>query len=192
MGFKLQLELSAQFAIKAMWVSLILGPTFWLIASLVQWSGMNKSEVAAWVQAVGSVAAIFAAVWIARRDSRIRAGAEKKAKKDAAERSLAVAKDARTRVRAAISGAKTLVVTDKFVETITQDLEQSQQHMKDVLSIQGVDSAIFNQIFLINLSVERVPGSLYLFVSGDDYCEKLLAEIDAAVVALEMIKNSSQ
>lgn len=47
-----------------MWVCLIMGPTLWMVIPLVQWSGMSGSEIAAWVQAVGSIIALIFAVWL--------------------------------------------------------------------------------------------------------------------------------
>lgn len=190
MGLRVQLELSAQFAIKLMWVCLIVGPTTWIMVPLVSWAGMNKSDVAAWVQAVGSVAAICSAIWIARRDSRLRTESEIKSKKDAAERSIVVAEDARQRVQAAINGAKKLGVTTGFVDTISADLELSQQHIKDVLSIQGMDSSVFTQLFVIRISVERIPDALMILASGDNYCEELLSDIDDAIDKLRSAKES--
>lgn len=190
MGFKVQLELTAQFAIKLMWVCLIVGPTTWIVVPLVNWVGMSKSDVAAWVQAVGSISAICSAIWIARRDSRLRAESEIKNKIDAAERSIVVAEDARKRVLAAINGARKLGVTAEFVDAISADLELSQQHIKDVLSIQGMDSSIFTQLFVIRISVERLPDSLMVLASGDNYYEELLSEIGCAIDKLRCAKES--
>lgn len=65
MGFKKHLEDSAPFAIRTLWACLIAGPSIWLVSSCITLSGLTASEVAAWIQAIGSIGAIVGACAVA-------------------------------------------------------------------------------------------------------------------------------
>lgn len=65
MNFSKHLENSAPFAIRLLWLCLIVGPTFWLISSVIRFAGMTSSEAASWVQAIGSIGAIAGACAVA-------------------------------------------------------------------------------------------------------------------------------
>ena len=116
--------------------------------------------LASWVQAVGSIAAILAAIWIASRDSRMRRNAEAESRKNAVVRAEAVVKEAALRVRLAIDVNKNLTAPQKGL--ISTGLSQSLQHLTEVSSSDGVNSAIHTQLFLTRVAVEDVA----LFVSA--------------------------
>lgn len=65
MGFRKQLQNSAPFAIRVLWVSFIAGPTFWLVSSAIKLVEMTSTEAASWVQAFGSIGAIVGAFAVA-------------------------------------------------------------------------------------------------------------------------------
>jgi len=70
MRFKKQLEASAPFAIKIMWITLIVGPAAWLFASVIKMMGPDSTVSAYWAQAIGSVGAVLGAFLIANSQSR--------------------------------------------------------------------------------------------------------------------------
>lgn len=70
MDFRTQLENSAPFAIRVLWVCFIAGPVFWVVSSAMKLSEMSSSEVASWVQAFGSIGAIMGAFAVANWQSR--------------------------------------------------------------------------------------------------------------------------
>lgn len=62
---------SAPFAIKTLWVCLLVGPTMWVLGgSLLPVAEIGSSELASWVQAIGSIAAILIAIWVASSQRR--------------------------------------------------------------------------------------------------------------------------
>ena len=62
---------SAPFALRTLWVCLIGGPTAWvLMTSVNSIVPVTSSEIAAWVQALGSIGAIIGAVWISVQHHR--------------------------------------------------------------------------------------------------------------------------
>lgn len=71
-GIKEALRNSAPFAIKTMWVCLLAGPTAWmLMTSVKSIVPVTSSEMASWVQAFGSIAAILIAIWVASSQRRV-------------------------------------------------------------------------------------------------------------------------
>ncbi|MFJ4444751.1 hypothetical protein ACIPZ8_22020 [Pseudomonas sp. NPDC089422] len=65
MSFRDKLANSAPFALRIMWTCLIAGPVIWLVAGTIRLSGLNATEAAAWIQAVGSIGAIIGACGVA-------------------------------------------------------------------------------------------------------------------------------
>lgn len=70
MRFKEFLNESAPFALKTMWAVLIIGPTAWLLASVIKEIGADSTIAAYWAQAVGSVSAVIGAFLIANSQYR--------------------------------------------------------------------------------------------------------------------------
>jgi hypothetical protein len=134
--------------------------------------------LASWVQAVGSIAAILAAVWIASSDSRLRRKAETAAKREAAVRAIAVVGEAGLRVNAAIESMKNLNVHREMMNTIAASLSQSQQHLKEVILSQGVDSMIYTQLFLTRIAVEDAAHLLHAIAREVDYEEEALHPVE--------------
>jgi len=67
---KLFLE-SAPFAIRCLWVCLIIAPTTWVVfSSLKTVVPFSSADFAAWIQAIGSIAAIIGAVWVSRAQTQ--------------------------------------------------------------------------------------------------------------------------
>lgn len=71
---------SVPFALRVLWVALILGPLSWIIIRTSSVAGVTSSEAASWVQAVGSIGAIIGAAAVAlwqMNNSRKQSGADK-------------------------------------------------------------------------------------------------------------------
>ncbi len=78
MKIKDALRESAPFAIRTMWVCLLVAPTVWVLGgSLLPVVNIGSSELASWVQAIGSIAAILIAVWVASSQRRAQLQDEK-------------------------------------------------------------------------------------------------------------------
>lgn len=122
--------------------------------------------MAAWVQAVGSVAAILAAIWIANRDSRFRRNIEKEARKGALVRATTAVRDAEARVVAGFEGAARLGVSQNFLNAVKDDFKNSETHLKEAMSIQGVDSSIYVQLYEARTAIEEA-GQMLHFVSAN-------------------------
>lgn len=146
--------------------------------------------LASWVQAVGSIAAILAAVWIASSDSRLRRKAETAAKKDAVVRAIAVVGEASLRVNAAIEGLKNLNVQREMMNTIAASLSQSQQHLKEVILSQGVDSMIYTQIFLTRIAVEDAAHLLHAIARQVDCEEEYLHPVEERLNQINSAHNA--
>lgn len=71
MKVKEALRNSVPFAIRTMWVCLLAGPTAWMLMTSVESIvPVSSSEMASWVQAFGSIAAILIAIWVASSQRR--------------------------------------------------------------------------------------------------------------------------
>lgn len=153
---------------------------------------LNSSEWASWVQAVGSIAAILSAGWIAGRDTRERRKSESEAKQGAAARAYTTVDDTVRRVKAALRSAEEGLLDELTYTYINNDLAQTLQHLKEVISSPGVDSKIFDQLFSTRTSVEDLSVALYLFVQGADLRPKSLVSarnaVDHVLIAQETLK----
>ena len=117
--------------------------------------------LASWVQAVGSIAAILAAIWIASRDSRLMRKAEAERKKNAIVRAEAAVREASVKVDVAIGMLKESL-TSTQIKILCTGLSQSQQHLTETISSEGVESKIYTQLFLARVALEDIV----LFVSS--------------------------
>lgn len=64
-------ERNAEFAVKVLVLVIFVTPAVWLVTSALHATGaLNSDDAPAWVQAVGSIGAIIAAMWIAGRQQR--------------------------------------------------------------------------------------------------------------------------
>ncbi len=173
--------------------NIVLGLSVLFVACLViAQVDLNSSEWASWVQAVGSIAAILSAVWIAGRDTRERRKSESEAKQGAAARAYTTVDDTVRRVKAALRSAEERLLDELTYTYINNDLDQALQHLKEVISSPGVDSKIFDQLFSARTSVEDLSVALYLFVQGTHLQPNSLASarnaVDVILIARETLK----
>ncbi|QBX41398.1 hypothetical protein E4T63_12695 [Pseudomonas fluorescens] len=139
--------------------------------------------LASWVQAVGSIAAIMAAIWIASRDSRMRRIAEAESEKNAVIRAEAVVKEAALRVRLAIDVHEGLTPPQK--EMISTGLNQSLQHLTEVISSNGVKSVVYTQLFLTRVAVEDVALLVSAITPEDSWSEYSLQSVQKRLDGIE-------
>ncbi|KAI2693248.1 hypothetical protein [Pseudomonas sp. TNT3] len=137
--------------------------------------------LASWVQAVGSIAAILAAIWIASRDSRLRRRAEIEVKSHSIVRAKTVVGDAGRRVYSAIETVKKFIVTPDLMGSISADLNQTQQHLKEAMSSPGVDSEIYTLIFLARTAVEEVAQVMQMIEKKMDLEKRLVEQAEIAL-----------
>ncbi|WP_454839661.1 hypothetical protein [Pseudomonas hormoni] len=145
--------------------------------------------LASWVQAVGSISAILAAIWIANRDSRFRRNADREARLGALVRAITAVADAKSRVVAGFEGVMKIGSSRNFVDTIKSDLEKSEQHLKEAMAIQGVDSKIYIHLYEARTAVEEATQILYLVSSEKASGDKILTRLSAALDSLKAMKS---
>jgi hypothetical protein len=139
--------------------------------------------LASWVQAVGSIVAILAAIWIASRDSRMRRNAEAESRKNAVVRAEAVLKEAALRVRLAIDVHKN--ITPRQIDAISTGLSQSLQHLTEVISSHGVSSAIHTQLFLTRVAVEDVALFVNMITEEKNWTENTCLSVQKRLDGIE-------
>ncbi|WLH10799.1 hypothetical protein PSH58_18150 [Pseudomonas hefeiensis] len=139
--------------------------------------------LASWVQAFGSIAAILAAIWIASRDSRMRRNAEAEIRENAVVRAEAVVSEAALRVRLAIDVHKG--ITPNQMDLISTGLSQSLQHLTEVISSDGVNSAIHTQLFLTRVAVEDVALFVRAISSEKNWSENTRLSVEKRLNGIE-------
>jgi len=153
---------------------------------------LDSSEWASWTQAVGSIAAILSAVWISGRDTRERRKSESEAMQGALSRAYTTVDDTVRRVEAALRSAEERLLYESTFAYINNDLTQALQHLKEVISSPGVDSKIFDQLFLARTSVEDLSIALTLLVQATDRESYSLVSarnaVDGVLTARETLK----
>lgn len=87
MSIKGELLKSAPFALRVMWLGLILGPVFWVLLNTSKFAGVNSTEAASWVQAFGSIAALIGTAVVANWQMR---NAQRQSDSEKAERQRAM------------------------------------------------------------------------------------------------------
>jgi hypothetical protein len=145
--------------------------------------------LASWVQAVGSILAILAAIWIANRDSRFRRNADKEARLGALVRAITAVADAKARVVAGFEGVIKTGASRNFVDAIKSDLEKSEQHLKEAMSIEGVDSKIYVQLYEARTAIEEATQVIYLVSAERTSGDKILSRLSFALDKLKNMKN---
>lgn len=117
--------------------------------------------LASWVQAVGSIAAILAAIWIASHDSRTARNEKVESQRNAIVRAEAAVKEAGLRVGFAVKFLKNSLDFTQ-INMVTTGLQQSLQHLTETISSDGVDSGTYTQLFMARIALE----DLILLVSA--------------------------
>ena len=155
----------------AMWWLTVGGAGLWVVVGSIGYfarSGWLPSDVSAWVQAIGSIAAILAAIYIASHDARLRRNAELEAKKNAIWRAHRAVADALRRAGSACEAASRFELDATLWEFISNDLNLAQQHLKEVISSPGVDSKLFDELFETRTSVEDIANALGIISRSND------------------------
>ncbi|WP_155766714.1 hypothetical protein [Pseudomonas putida] len=159
------------------------------LESILNWIESHPG-LASWVQAVGSIAAIVAAIWIASRDSRMRRKAEAESRKNALARAEAVVSEATLRVVAAIDVLKEIIPQFQ-IDVISKGLSQSLQHLTEVILSEGVDAETHTQLFTTRIAVEDVAHFVHMITPEKNWTastrlsvQKRLAQIESAHAAL--------
>ena len=129
------------FVVKSLWVSLlVMIGTLILLVALVFMSKANGSDAAAWTQAIGSIAAILSAIYIASRQSRHQLDL---ARKLADEKSIAqaarlyfVAKEYTDSVLSVVDKETVVVQTDNTISiAFTRMLDRLNSNFDDDLDV---------------------------------------------------------
>lgn len=162
--------------------NVVLGLSILFVASLViARVDLDSSAWASWVQAIGSIVAILAAVWISNRDSRERRKSEAEARRYALERAVAAAEDAGRRVSSSLLTFKKFNSFQFPSKAVGIDLEQALGHLKEVQLSPGIDSKMFTQLFIARTAIEDISLSFTLLCQAGDYEEDALEPLHNAV-----------
>ena len=145
--------------------------------------------LASWVQAVGSIAAIMFAIFVAGRESRLRRRSEAEAKNEALVRAYTTVDDTVRRVGSAFKTADQMCLDRTSMILINSDLHQALEHLKEVISSPGVDSKIYGELFVVRTSVEDVVHSLNTFAQATERESDLL---DLASDAVNQVMASRE
>jgi hypothetical protein len=116
----------------------------------------NHAGLSSWVQAVGSVLAIFTAVWIAHRDTALRRKSQSYARNGTLIRAQTVTGDAVERVESALEAANKYGANDGLLSSVLPHLEQCRQYLTEALAVHGLDSDIYAELFKARKSLEDV------------------------------------
>lgn len=146
--------------------------------------------LASWVQAVGSIVAILAAIWIANRDSRFRRHADIEARYGALVRAITAVEDAKSRAVSGFEGVSKVGASRNLVDAIKADLAKSEEHLKEALSIKGVDSEIYIQLYEARTAVDAASQILYLVATEKHEGELVLDRLGTVLESLKKMKNS--
>ena len=150
----------------------------------------NHPGLASWVQAVGSILAIIMATLIANSDSRARRRAEKEARLGALLCSITAVVDAQARVIAGFAMAKKTGVSHALVDAIKFSFKNSEGHLKEVMSIDGVDSKIYIHLYAVRIALEEAVHLLDLVSNQKTSGEDILSRLSASLESLIKMRNS--
>jgi len=145
--------------------------------------------LASWVQAIGSIAAIMFAIFVAGRESRLRRRSEAEAKNEALVRAYTTVDDTVRRVGSAFKTADQMCLDRTSMILINSDLNQALEHLKEVISSPGVDSKIYGELFVVRTAVEDVVHSLNTFAQATERESDLL---DLASDAVNQVMASRE
>lgn len=164
-----------------------------LIGLAIRRYELSSNEIAAWVQAVGSVAAIFTAIVVAHRDSSLRQKSELNSRKGGLVRALAVTSDAIERVESAFDAANNFGTNSNLVAQVTSHLEQCLRYLTEALSVQGLDSDIYAELFSARKAVEDasllLPGIGHIDTAPSE--AELVSKLTLAYQKLMEMQTSS-
>ncbi|WP_339455801.1 hypothetical protein [Pseudomonas sp. EA_65y_Pfl1_P120] len=146
--------------------------------------------LASWVQALGSILAILAAIWIANRDSRFRRNADRELRLGALVRAITAVKDARARVVAGFEGVQKIGASRNLVDAIKSDLQKSEQHLKEAMSIGGVDSKIYVHLYDARTAIEEATQVLYLVSAEKTSGQNILNRLSLALESLKEMQDT--
>lgn len=122
--------------------------------------------LASWVQAIGSIAAILAAVWIANRDSVLRRRMDNESRRGALARAVTVTQDASLRVSMGINSLEEFGAQPKLIKRLLADMANCQKHLREVLLSQGVDPATYAELFVVTVAVEDTAHNFRILEVG--------------------------
>ncbi|QJI38262.1 hypothetical protein [Pseudomonas sp. ADAK13] len=141
--------------------------------------------LASWVQAAGSIAAIFVAILIASRDSRIRRRDGFEMRRGALVRAIAVLNDSTERVRSVHELFESSKTDAELVAAMSGDLVLCQQNIKQVLASQNFDADIYTQVFLAGTGVEVAIHAVLLLTKGFVVNEGAVHPIEGSLNRME-------
>ena len=147
--------------------------------------GLNASEWASWVQAVGSIAAILAAVRIAGRESRLRKIAEDEDRAEALFRAVNVVDHTARVAKAALEAITSNGNLPDLVSGMQFEFGLRQERLKELLSGRGIDSKIYHQLFIARNAVDDFALTFHVIAHRDSFNVAMLEGAQVAMVQID-------
>ncbi|MCO7055069.1 hypothetical protein [Pseudomonas juntendi] len=142
-------------------LKVILGAGFCFVGLASIWVfNLSKSEIAAWVQAVGSIGAICGALWIFRSESRQKHRGEIERQKNMGEIVRTVAKQSTHRISASLKCMKSGMRNKDVENALVKDLVLARRNLEIAIGFDHIDSRYFSVLIRIILEVEYAKTTI--------------------------------
>ncbi|MCU0121804.1 hypothetical protein N8H74_26390 [Pseudomonas sp. B2M1-30] len=168
--------------------NIILGlAVFFVLVLFFRLVSLNSNELASWVQAFGSIAAILAAVWIAGRESRLRKTTEAQERVEAMIRVVNVVEHTAIAAKNALEAITANGNLPDLVSGMQFEFSLRQQYLKEMVSSRGIDSKMYHQLFLVRNAVDDFALTFHVIANREKFD---VAVLEGAWVAMAKIENA--
>lgn len=97
--------------------------------------------------------------------------------------------DGKSRVENGFDGVISNGASPYLVDAIKSDLKKSEEHLKEAMSIHGVDSEIYIHLYEARTAIEEAALCLY-HVAAEGPSKKILGRLASALDSLTEIHNT--
>ncbi len=151
--------------------------------------------LASWVQAVGSVGAIFVAIWISGGERRHKLKIEKAAHRDALARAIDASEHARNTVQKCVDLFKPLHVQRSEIPRHLASIEHAAIRVKEISAGPGMDSQLLGHLYevgncLVDASgrIEHYQNSINsMAVMQHGFLRQNVERIDKSLIGLRLV-----
>ncbi|WP_143516701.1 MULTISPECIES: hypothetical protein [Pseudomonas] len=154
--------------------------------------------LASWVQAFGSIGAIFVAIWVSGGDRRHRAKVEKAARRDAIDRAISASEHARKITKNNHDFFSCTRPPSGEVPRYLAVIDHAAARIRDVSASPGVDSEVLGHVSEVSSALVDVKGLVEQTMKSADgtalvdlgYLKGNVDRIDRAIDNLKAIRTS--
>lgn len=126
--------------------------------------------LASWVQAVGSIGAIIAAVWVSGREGRLRARIEKAARRDAIDRAIAASEEAKDIIDKTLGHFSCTRPSAAETPRYIAFIDHAAARVKDASAGPGVDVEVLGHVSEVSSALVDVKGLVEQSQKSADGC----------------------